>query len=125
MDKAQSIHSFWSGFGLSAYDENTVPTGKNAPNMPYVTYSVTTDSLGSVVQLSGSLWYKSTSWAEISKKADEISEYIGVGGKVLKLDSGYVWVVRGQPFAQRMSDGSDEMVRRVYINLQAEFLTAN
>lgn len=125
MDKAQSIHSFWSGFGLSAYDENTVPTGKNAPNMPYVTYSVTTDSLGSVVQLSGSLWYKSTSWAEISKKADEISEYIGVGGKVLKLDSGYVWVVRGQPFAQRMSDGNDETVRRVYINLQAEFLTAN
>lgn len=125
MDKAQSIHSFWSGFGLSAYDENTVPTGKNAPNMPYVTYSVITDSLGSVVQLSGSLWYKSTSWAEVSKKADEISEYIGVGGKVLKLDSGYVWVVRGQPFAQRMSDGSDEMVRRVYINLQAEFLTAN
>lgn len=125
MDKAQSIHSFWSGFGLSAYDENTVPTGKDAPNMPYVTYSVTTDSLGSVVQLSGSLWYRSTSWAEISKKADEISEYIGVGGKVLKLDSGYVWVVRGQPFAQRMSDDSDETVRRIYINLQAEFLTAN
>lgn len=125
MDKAQSIHSFWSGFGLSAYDENTVPTGKDAPNMPYVTYSVTTDSLGSVVQLSGSLWYRSTSWAEISKKADEISEYIGVGGKVLKLDSGYVWVVRGQPFAQRMSDNSDETVRRIYINLQAEFLTAN
>lgn len=125
MDKAQSIHSFWSGFGLPAYDENTVPTGKNAPNMPYITYPVTTDSLGSVVQLSGSLWYRSTSWAEISKKADEISEYIGVGGKVLKLDSGYVWIVRGQPFAQRMSDNSDEMVRRIYINLQAEFLTAN
>lgn len=125
MDKAQSIYSFWSSFGLPAYDENTVPTGSDAPETPYITYSVSTDSLGNVVQLSGSLWYRSTSWAEVSKKADEISEYIGVGGKVLKLDSGYVWVVRGQPFAQRMSDGSDEMVRRVYINLQAEFLTAN
>lgn len=125
MDKAQSIHSFWSGFGLSAYDENTVPTGKDAPDTPYITYSVATDSLGNAVQLSGSLWYRSTSWAEISKKADEISEYIGVGGKVLKLDSGYVWIVRGQPFAQRMSDNSDETVRRIYINLQAEFLTAN
>lgn len=124
MDKAQSIHSFWSSFGLTAYDENTVPTGDEAPSTPYITYSVVTDSMGNVVQLNGSLWYRSTSWADISKKADEIAEYIGTGGKVLKLDSGYLWITKGNPFSQRMSDSNDDMVRRVYINLQAEFLTA-
>lgn len=124
MDKAQSIHSFWSSFGIPAYDENTVPTGEGAPSTPYITYSVTTDSMGNVVQLNGSLWYKSTSWAEISKKADEISKYIGAGGKIIELDHGYVWIVRGTPFSQRMSDDNDS-IRRIYVNLQAEFLTAD
>lgn len=124
MDKSQSIHSFWSGFGLPAYDENSVPTGENSPTMPYITYSVSTDSIGNVVQLSGSLWYRSTSWADISKKADEISEYLGTGGKVISIDNGYMWVVSGHPFAQRMSDSNDELIRRIYVNLQAEFITA-
>lgn len=123
MTKAQAIHQFWSSFGLTAYDENTVPTGTDSPAMPYITYGVATDSLGNTVQLSGSLWYKSTSWLDISAKAEEISAYLGVGGQVLALDDGYMWVVRGTPFAQRMADDSDDSIRRIYINLQAEFLT--
>lgn len=31
---------------------------------------------------------------------------------------------RGSPFAQRMSDPNDDMIRRIYINITAEFLTA-
>lgn len=124
MDKWQSIHNFWSGFGLTAYDENTVPTGSEAPEMPYITYNVITDSLDYPVQLNGSLWYKSTSWEEISQKADEIAAYLGVGGDVIKIDSGYVWITKGQPFAQRMTDDSDDSIRRIYIIVQAEFLSA-
>ena len=40
MDKAQALHSFWSGFGLTAYDENTVPDGAQ---LPYITYEVEGD----------------------------------------------------------------------------------
>ena len=124
MDKAQFIDNFWYSFGLDAYDESTVPTGKDAPQPPYITYSVSTDSLGYPVQLSGSLWYWSNSWEEISKKADEIAECLGVGGKVLPIDSGYVWIDKGHPFAQRMLDNSNSTIKRIYINIQAEFLTA-
>lgn len=120
MDKAQAIHNFWSGFGIPAYDQNTVP--QNA-QMPYITYSVATNAMGSLTVLSGSLWYHSTSWEAISKKADEIAETIGYGYTLKKVDGGYLMITQGTPFAQRMAD-EDAMVRRIYINLNAEFLTA-
>lgn len=120
MDKAQAVHSFWSGFGLTAYDENSVPDEAVAP---YITYSISTDSLDGRITSYGSLWYKSTSWAEISRKAEEIAEVIA---KMLpiKIDNGYVWIMKGTPFAQRMSDPSSDLIRRIYINIDVEFLTA-
>lgn len=121
MDKAQAIHSFWSSFELTAYDENTVDEDAE---MPYITYSVSTDSLDEPVTLYGSLWYKSTSWEEISKKVEEIAEYIDEASPI-KLDKGYLWVMKGTPFAQRMSDPSSDLIRRIYINVDAEFLTAH
>lgn len=120
MDKAQGIDSFWNGFGIPAYDENTVPT--NAV-MPYITYATLYDNLDHPVVLTASIWYRSTSWKDITKKADQIAENVGVGGKTIKLDDGYAYITRGTPFAQRMND-TDDSVRRIYINLITEFLTA-
>jgi len=125
LDKAQAIHDFWASFDIPAYDENTVPTGEDAPEFPYITHSVATDSIGNVVQLSGSLWYRTPTWEEIDLKAEQIAKELGeYGHKVIKIDGGYVFLVKGTPFAQRMSDPSDDMVRRIYINVLAEFLTA-
>lgn len=120
MDKAQAIHSFWSGFGLVAYDENTVP---DDAVMPYITYSSSTDSLDGPLTLYGSLWYKSFSWEEISKMTEEIAEFI-YKMKPIPIKGGYLWITKGSPFAQRMSDPSDDLIRRMYININAEFLTA-
>ena len=119
MDKAQSIHAFWSSFGLAAYDENTVP---DDAVMPYITYSVSTGAMDDVLLLNGSLWYRSVTWKDISQKSDEIAETIGeywLG----EVDGGYLWITRGSPFAQRKAD-EDDTVRRIVINLNAEFLTA-
>jgi hypothetical protein len=127
MDKSQAIHRFWSGFGLDAYDENTVPDEAlnrlMNENVPYITYSVSTDSIDNVVNLYGILWYHSSSWAGISKKAEQIADYLGLGGQVIPLDSGYLWIARGTPFSQRMPEPENDTVRKIYINLQAEFLT--
>lgn len=120
MDKAQAIQYFWSQFELMAYDENAVP---DDAQYPYITYQAVTDSLDYVVGMSASLWYRSTKWEEISQKAEEISEYITIGGKVIPLDYGYLWIFRGTPFAQRMIDENDPLVKRIYINISAEFLT--
>lgn len=121
MDKSQAIQNLWSNFDLPVYDENSVP--KDAV-LPYITYSVSTDSLDKPVVLQANLWYHSTRWDLISKKAEEISKFIGERGYCkVKLDDGYMWVTKGTPFAQRMDSGSDT-IKRMYINVIAEFLTS-
>lgn len=120
MNKAQTINSFWNSFGIPAYDMYTVPAGAQ---MPYITYEYVEDNFGNVVILSASLWYKSTSWLGVSEKAAEIAEYIG-NGRILKTDEGHIFIARGTPFMQRLSD-TDDSVRRIYINLQVEYMTLN
>lgn len=122
MDKSQAIHTFWSQFGLPAYDENTVP---DEAEMPYITYDVGIGSLGDFINLNGSLWYKSTSWREISQKADEIEKAVKENGYyILDIENrGHLYITGGIPFYQRMSEPADDMTRRIYINLNVEFLS--
>lgn len=122
MTKAAAIYQFWSSFGLTAYEENTVPTDAD---FPYVTYQLVTDSFDREVSATASLWYRSESWMAINSKTEEISQYIGTGGKIIKCDGGRIWIKRGQPFAQNMGDESDDLIKRKYLNLTFEFLTAN
>lgn len=119
MNKSQAIHSFWSGFGLSAYDQYTVP---DDAKMPYITYSVSESEFDEPVMLTASLWYRSQSWEDITIKSYEISDYISLGGKIIDIDNGKIWIYRGTPFSQRMSD-TDDTVRRILINVVADFFT--
>ena len=116
-DKWTALHTFFNGFGITAYDENTVP---ESAEMPYITYEAQTASLDEVLLLSASIWYRSNSWADISQKAEEISEAIG-GGHGVSYDSGRLWVTKSAPFATRMSEPSDEKIRRIVLQITAEF----
>ena len=122
MTKAAAIYQFWSGFGLTAYEENTVPTDAA---FPYITYQLVTDSFDSEVPVTASLWYRSESWTEINAKTDEISQTISRGGKIISCDGGAIWLKRGQPFAQNMGDESDDLIKRKYLNITAEYMTAD
>lgn len=124
MDKWQAIHKFWNSFSWNAYDENSLDTGEFSPQLPYITYSAQIGSIGQILAFTGSLWDRSTSWRNVSNKADEIAEAIGYGYSIEKVDGGYLWITKGQPFAQRMSDETDDSIKRIYIVLNAEFLTA-
>jgi hypothetical protein len=125
MTKEAALYNFWSMFGLHAYEENAVPTGEGGAEFPYITYQVVTDSFGNDVALTGSVWYKSTSWKEANAKAQEISNTLSHGGVTLACDGGIIWLRRGVPFAQSMGDDSDDLIKRKHINLVAEFMTAN
>lgn len=122
MTKAAAIYQFWNGFGLTFYEENTVPTDAT---FPYGTYQLVTDSFDREVAASASLWYRGESWTAINAKTEEISAHIGLGGKIIKCDGGRIWIKRGQPFAQNMGDESDDLIKRKYLNLTFEFFTAN
>ena len=122
MTKAAAMYQFWNSFGLTAYEENTVPD--NAV-FPYITYQLVTDSFDREIQLSASIWYRSESWTAINAKTEEISQKISRGGKIISCDGGAIWMKRGQPFAQNMGDESDDLIKRKYLNITAEFMTAD
>ena len=125
MNKEQALHQFWSGFGWAARDENTVPDDAMILfNGHYITYAVSTASLDEPVPISASLWCKDTSWETITLKAEEIAQALGIGGMLIPFDGGYLWICRGTPFSQRMAE-EDDTVRRIYLNLMAEYLSAN
>ena len=115
---AQTLHDFWSGFGLPAYDENTVP--ENLP-FPYITYTISAAGFNETVMLSASLWYRSTSWKEITEKSEQIRETLEDGGRYIVTDKGALWIKAGVPFAQRMSDTNDSL-RRIYITIEVDYI---
>ena len=119
MNKIQALHAFWSNFTLKAYDETSVPDGAQ---LPYITYEASSDDFGHTLAQTASLWYRSSSWADITAKEQEIADYIGRGGRMVKYDGGAFWIQKAQPWAQRLPDESDEMVRRIVLNVQVEFL---
>ena len=122
MTKAAAIYQFWNSFGLTAYEENSVP---DDAAFPYITYQLVTDSFDREIPLTASLWYRSESWTDINAKTEEISQKISRGGKIISCDGGAIWLKRGQPFAQSMSDESDDLIKRKYLNITAEFVTAD
>jgi hypothetical protein len=126
MTKASALYNFFSSFGIEAYEETLVPTGEEAPKFPYLTYQLVTDSFDNEVIIPVSLWYRSeASLLALNSKTEEISQRIGRGGVFLDCDGGKIWIKRGSPFAQTMSDPEDNTIRRKYINITAEFLTAD
>lgn len=127
MDKLQAYHSFWSNFSWKAYDETSVPIAEDRIKMngaayPYNTYELSEDFFGHDLALTASLWDRSESWESVVDKAREISNYIGQGGVLIHYDGGAFWIRRGTPWAQRMSDESDDSVRRIVLNIVVEFI---
>ena len=119
MNAVQTLHQFWSSFGIPAYDESTVPDNAS---LPYLTYEISNDFFGNALARNVSLWYRSASWSAITFKEQDIAETIGRGGRMLECDEGAIWIKRGVPWAQRMTEPSDDMIRRIVLNIEMEFL---
>lgn len=114
-----ALHKFYNDFSLTAYEENTVPD--NAP-FPYITYSMATGSLLRSVSLTANLWYRSSSWTACNMKAREIHAVVSTG-IMIPCDNGGIWLRADNPFAQNMSDPSDDQIKRKYLRLIADFIT--
>lgn len=119
MNKDQAVSAFWKTFGIDSYDESNVPTDAT---YPYLTHEEAVDTLGYPIAQTASLYYRSSSWSDVIAKRDEIAEYISKGGRLVKYDNGAFWIRMGRPWAQRMADSSDDMVRRMLLNYVIEFI---
>ena len=128
MNKAQALHAFWSGFNLPAIDEMSAYDSATMAQLgigyPYITYEAAVGDFDEPVALSADLYYKSTSWAGIEAKAAEIARVIGEGGTLVPYDGGAIWIKRGNPVTERMSAENVFDIRRIHININAEYLSA-
>lgn len=124
MDKWQAQDAFWNSFGIPAYDEHSFRTVGELSEKMWITYNAEIGVVDQELTLNASIWHRSSSWAAISKKANEIAEAIK-HGRMYKVDGGLFWIKspEGSPLAQRMDSDGDEETKRIYLSVNAEALT--
>lgn len=119
MNKDNAVHYFWNSFGWRAYDETSIP---DDATLPYITHEGATDIFDREVAQTASLWCRSSDWTEIIAKREEIERAITRGGIIVPYDNGAVWIRRGDPWSRRMSDATDDMIRRIVLNYYVEYI---
>lgn len=123
MTKEAALKQFFSGFGISAYPSTAVPSDVE---FPYLTYEVITAAWGDgEVGLTVNLWYFTTQESLPNAKARELSEAIGMGGVRLRCDEGLIWLKRGAPWCQNLTDETNKNIKRRYINVTVEYMSLN
>lgn len=121
MSKAEALYIFFNSFGLDGFPATAVP---DDVTFPYLTYEVTTASWGGgEVNCTVNVYYYTESEALPNAKAEEIGKGVGIGGTRLKCDDGFIWVKKGTPFCQSLSEGDKNEIKRRYINLSLEYIT--
>ena len=119
LDKFSVQQVYWSAFGIPAYDELTVPEDAK---MPYLTYQKANGSLGGVMNVSASVYYKGTSWNAIIQEVNHIEKFVD---KQVFFDGGILKVRKPiSHFAQPMDEPSDKKIRRMVLTVEMEFLSA-
>ena len=108
-----------------AYPETAVPSivagyGHDAA-FPYLTYNAPFDpDCERNVSISVNLWDYTLSEKTMNDAVSELSDAIGAGGKQILCDGGCIWLRRGTPFAQPITENDPKLKRR-YINLTAAY----
>ena len=121
MTKAAVLYEFFKSFGMTAYAATSVPEDVV---FPYLTYELVVDSWeGGEVAVTVNLWFYTSSEAIPNAKAQQIADAIGMGGKVLPCDGGYIWIKRGSPWCQSLPDDTAADIKRRYLNVTVEYLT--
>lgn len=91
----------------------------------YGTYTPVFDSFGgSPVSLTINIWAYTLKEKPLNDAANALAKAVGYGGKPVKCDGGYIWLRRGTPWCQNLYE-DDFNIKRRYINLTAEYLTAD
>lgn len=108
---AAALKTFFSGFGLPAYAESSVPENVQ---LPYITYSLAEPEWDQKASMYARVWDKTKSNDGIIRKADQILADIGRGKRIPLEDSGelVIWPENAQ--VQIQTDGD---YRYAYINL--------
>lgn len=118
---AKALYDFWSSFGIPAYPENNVPYSEDGVNLvdpPYITYRIARPEWRTQVSTYARVWYKDTSYIDISNKVDQIESRIGEG-VMLPTDSGFILLFKDLNFCQ-YEPTEDSRLKVAYLSLIEE-----
>lgn len=115
---SKTLYSYFNGFGASAFLENTVPVGTP---FPYITYTLSYQDEYEDNLVQARLWTKSSSMIQVADLTDKIETNIGNGITIKGADGGTIWLKKGSPFAQFITD-DDITLKIVYINIVTNIL---
>ena len=122
MTKGAALQSFFDSI-MTSYASSAVP---DDATLPYLTYELITSAWdGCEVGLTVNMWFRTTSEKEPNAAVDKLSKAIGLGGVQIPCDDGVIWLKRGSPWSQSLTDETDKTMKRRYINVTAEYLTMN
>lgn len=111
---AQGLYEFWSSFDIPAYPEYAVP---DTAQLPYITYELTQPNWRDSSPYYARVWYKDTSYTNITEKIDEISNAIGEGIRIVT-DDGYIFLFKDAMFIQfQPMDAVDEFMKVAYLQM--------
>lgn len=122
MTKEAALQAFFEQF-LPSYAASAVPEDVE---FPYLTYELITSAWEEgEVGLTVNLWYYTTSEAIPNTMARLISQMIGAGGVQVPCEDGTIWLTRGSPWCQSLTDSTDSRIKRRYLNITANYNTLN
>lgn len=119
MTKIEAYNDFWQQFGVPAYDEFSVP---DEAKLPYITYELSTDTFDNQVTVSANIWTRNTSWKQAYDILDRVEKRILGGGSNIPYDGGTIWITSASPWCRRLSSDTDSLIKRLFLNLSAEFI---
>ena len=117
---ATALYEFFSGFGIPAYEENSVP---DTATYPYITYRLIQPEWHEAGSLYANVWYRGSSLSPLLAKVDQISNAIGEG-KSIKTPDGVIYLHKDMLFFQMLTQENDEMVKCGYLSLVINAFTA-
>lgn len=126
MKKWEALYQFFSSFGIEAYEENSVPTGDDAPAYPYIVYELKQGGFDANydIALSFSIIDRKDSFVPSYELLDTIAETIG-DSKIYELDNGYLRIRQGSPWGQNQRDNNDINIRRLYSIIMVTYYTSH
>lgn len=124
LTKVEAIYQFFAGFGVPAYEQNSVPDGKDRPEYPYITYELRTDSFGDYdTSAMFSVWDDNDSIERVVDISDSIARALGRIGKVIKCDEGFVLIIADSPFCDIRAEEKVRTIKRALCSVRIRYYT--
>lgn len=121
----EALGSFFGGFGLPVYPEDSVPevdAAGNKVNPPYITVQIVEPYWGDSAPFYARVWYRSENTRAIAAKVDEIRDAIGEGVSV-ETNGGAIWIFQGSTFAQFQPLAGDATLKCAYLSMVLHTIT--